>query len=374
MINVLINCSNLTKGGGIQVAHSFLNQIIDIDRNKYIVVCSQALYDQLKRDEFNNRFKFFKYDIKASPINAILGKNKFLSSLVSQFFVDKVFTLFGPSYWKPGVFHVCGFAKPHYLYKDSPFFKMMSFKDMLILKLKGFFHLYDFKNNNDVLITENENVTEELFKIIEKKIYTVTNYYNQVFDNSSTNKVYDFTENKGLKLLTVSANYPHKNLKIIPSVIDYLIESHPSFNFMFILTIDESEMFVPNRMKKHIKFLGKVNIEDCPSLYNSCNFMFLPTLLECFSASYCEAMKMKKPILTSDLPFAHGICEESAIYFNPTSIESIGDKIYNLYRNKDKQEELIKFGIKRLDYFDNSKTRAEKYLNIIENETNYTRP
>ena len=44
--------------------------------------------------------------------------------------------------------------------------------------------------------------------------------------------------------------------------------------------------------------VGGVDIRECPSLYEQCDFMFLPTLLECFSASYAEAMKMRRPILT----------------------------------------------------------------------------
>lgn len=374
MSNILINCSNLKFGGGIQVAHSFLNEIKNIDKDMYIVICSNALYEQLNIDEFNFRFRFIKYDIKSNPINAISGRNKFLSSIVYKFSVNKVFTVFGPSYWKPSVFHVCGFAKPHYIYKDSPFFKIISFKSNLILKIKGFFHLYDFRNNNDILITENENVTKQLSKIIKKKIYTVTNYYNQVFDQVTEKKIFSFSKKKAVKLLTITSNYPHKNLQIIDSVIDYLRHNFPDFKFIFVLTINKNEIKVSNRNLKYIEFLGKVDIKDCPSLYNSCNYMFLPTLLECFSASYCEAMKMKVPILTSNLGFARGICKDAAIYFDPISAKSIGDAIYLLYLDKNKQKELIAFGTKRLNFFDSSKERAKKYLKIINNETNYTRP
>lgn len=114
MINVLINCSNLTKGGGIQVAHSFLNEIRNIKTNNFIFVCSTTIFDQLRKEKFNDRFYFINYDIKVNAINAIMGKNMFLSSLVEKFKINIVFTIFGPSYWKSSVFHICGFAKPQY--------------------------------------------------------------------------------------------------------------------------------------------------------------------------------------------------------------------------------------------------------------------
>lgn len=88
-------------------------------------------------------------------------------------------------------------------------------------------------------------------------------------------------------------------------------------------------------------------------------------MLECFSASYCEAMVMKKPILTSNLSFATGICKDSAAYFNPMDPENIADVMYELASDTKKQEELINKGIEQLKVFDNSSQRAEKYLQII---------
>lgn len=371
-MRILINCSNLRRGGTIQVAHSFLNEIKFSIDNQYIVVCSSSLYRQLRHKEFSNKFTFYNYDIKANPLNSLTGKNTFLSSLVKKHSVESVFTVFGPGYWRPKVFHISGYAKPQYVYKDSPFFEEISLKERIKLKIKEFFHMQDFKKNCNVIITENEDVSFRLRTVFRKKIFTVTNYYNQVFDKRIEKKSFGFSENDEIRLLTVAANYPHKNLKIIPPLIDYLIKAYPGVNFNFMLTIDKHELEVSEKAKKHIKFLGSIDIDDCPGLYQNCDFMFLPTLLECFSASYCEAMKMKKPILTSDLNFAKGICKNAAYYFEPLSVKSIGEAIHNLWIDKEKQKELIELGSERLHSFDDSKTRAEKYISIIINETNDT--
>lgn len=69
-----------------------------------------------------------------------------------------------------------------------------------------------------MLITENVDVSERLgSKLPHKKIYTVTNYYNQVFDNKEKwiNDI-QLPPFDGISLLTIAANYPHKNLDIIP--------------------------------------------------------------------------------------------------------------------------------------------------------------
>ena len=64
-----------------------------------------------------------------------------------------------------------------------------------------------------------------------------------------------------------------------------------------------------------------MDITECPSLYEQADVMFQPTLLECFSATYPEAMKMQRPIVTTDIEFAHGLCGPAAHYYSPLSAE-----------------------------------------------------
>ena len=110
--------------------------------------------------------------------------------------------------------------------------------------------------------------------------------------------------------------------------------------------------------------MGPVPIDLCPKVYQECDFMFLPTLVEIFTASYPEAMKMKKPILTSDLSFAHDICGAAAEYFDPLDPEDISNKVFNLANNKDRQKELIQEGDIQLSFFETPQSRARKLLTI----------
>jgi len=97
--------------------------------------------------------------------------------------------------------------------------------------------------------------------------------------------------------------------------------------------------------------------------------------MECFSASYPEAMFMQKPILTSDLDFAHSICGDAAVYFDPLDPVSIGRSIYELSISKEKQEELKKAGTMQLSKFETAESRAMKYVDILEKlyETAHTK-
>lgn len=69
--------------------------------------------------------------------------------------------------------------------------------------------------------------------------------------------------------------------------------------------------------------VGKVAGEFMPSLYQQCDVLLFPSLLETYGLPYIEAMAFDKPILTSDLDFAHAICNEIAYYFDPFNAESI---------------------------------------------------
>ena len=94
--------------------------------------------------------------------------------------------------------------------------------------------------------------------------------------------------------------------------------------------------------------------------------MMLPTLAECFSSSYPEAMISSLPILTSDLDFARSICGNSALYFDPLDPVDIVSKIIQLYNDSSLRSNLILLGKRRLDHFDSASQRADKILNICQ--------
>ncbi len=114
---------------------------------------------------------------------------------------------------------------------------------------------------------------------------------------------------------------------------------------------------------------GIVNVgpqppESCPALYEECDLMFLPTLVECFSAAYPEAMVMGKAIVTTDLGFARSICGEAALYFTPMDAISAASQIEQLMKDHDLRQDLIEKGYRKVETFDTPRQRAEKYLKI----------
>ena len=238
-------------------------------------------------------------------------------------------------------------------------------------KLLNKYKTYRLKKESIHFILETEDAKNKFsncLKLKPSKISVVSNTYNSVFDKKiiikKTPKIFD---NISFKLLTVSSYYPNKNLEIINEVVRFIPEQ---YNIKFYVTLPD-QIFKKYFYKTNMIInLGVQYISNCPKLYYFCDAMFLPTLLETFTASYPEAMIMNKPILTSNYSFAKGICNSAAEYFDPLDPKDIAEKIINLVDDKNRYEELSKLGRKRVLTFPNYKERARQYIDICYKQIN----
>ena len=251
--------------------------------------------------------------------------------------------------------------------------KKLGFKKRWFWFFKKKFHLF-FYNRLDSIFVQTEDVRERLKKLLKASISidTISNTVNAHYLNP---KVYpqklDTKRDNEYRLLTLSSYYPHKNFEIIASVIDILIKIKiDKFKFIVTLPKDKFDLLFGQLPKDMITNVGPIPIHECPSLYKECDAMFLPTLLECFSASYAEAMLMGKPILTSDLGFAHNVCREAALYFNPCDPNDILNKIMKLSQDLDSQLKLINRGYEIVGDINSANDRASKILEICKKNVN----
>ena len=228
-----------------------------------------------------------------------------------------------------------------------------------------------FYNRVDAIFVQTEDVRERLRNMINKSIgiHTISNTVNANYLNPAVfpNKIALNKENQ-YKLLTLSAYYPHKNLEIIASVIKVLIKRKINqFRFIVTLPSEKFKLLFGDLPDGFITNIGPLPVKECPSLYKECDALFLPTLLECFSASYAEAMLMKKLIITSDLGFAQNVCKDAAVYFDPCNPVDIIDKMISLCEDKDLQRKIINNGIEIVKKINSANQRASSILGICKN-------
>lgn len=363
-MNILVNCSNLRQGGGIQVADSICSYLYKYKEHHFVVVLPTSLsYIEIKIGKCKN-ISVFHYDFSKTIKSFFLQRDSFLDDLVEKEKIDVVLTVFGPARWKPSVPHLSGFARAHILPMDTPYFDNLSFKDIVL----NYIVKKSFEKSADYYWTENPAVTMLLQQVFpKKKVYTVSNTFNQIFDDSSKWKEHKLPPFKGITLLTVTNAYPHKNLGLAIGIAKELKIINPGFKFRFVLTIEECEFQeVPAELTECFCFIGRVKISECPSLYQQADIMFQPTLLECFTATYAEAMRMEVPIVTTRLSFAKGLCQEAALYFSPLSAKEAADCIYRLSTDKHTRQKIVEEGKNQLIKFSTAQERADKLISILE--------
>jgi glycosyltransferase involved in cell wall biosynthesis len=342
-------------------------ECINYPKHEYTIFLRDNIASQLEMNLFPENFSFVNVTERpGKSIFQVWKSNRWFDKLAKEIKPDVVISTGGHGFWKPNVPVVGGFNIPHYIYPESPYFNRIGLKKRGYWWLKKRFDLF-FYRRLDAIVAQTEDVKQRLQKLTPGvPIHTVSNTINGAFMDAKNYppKLPQKGKNE-IRLLTVSSYYPHKNLDVIFPILQEL-EKQGRHDIKFALTLPEENFreFSKDYSGDLIYNVGPIPINEVPSLYDECDMMFLPTLLECFSASYAEAMAKEKPILTSDLGFAHTVCGDAAVYFNPTDPKDIADKIIYLSDNPEVRDQLIQSGKKALAQLNTPKERAEKFLEI----------
>ncbi len=363
-MKLIVNVSGNLGGGGLQVALSLLRECVSFPEHEYHVFLGRAVGSRLNRERFPENFIF--HDIPRLP------KYRFqlrLGNLEKRIRPDAVFTVFGPAYWRPAAPHAEGYAIPHYLYPESPFFQNLSTAGRLRLVLLERFHRFCFRREADLWIAETDETVRRLKWFLNRKtVYTVSNTCSAGFLEPVPDLPPLLPEKRPdeFRVLVPAVPYPHKNLALLGKIADEL-RFRQAENVRMVVTLAERDYqrIFGSRYRDSIVNVGTVPPEKCPGLYHECDAVFLPSLLECFSGVWAEAMATGRPLLVSDLSFVRPVCGTAALYFDPLDAEDATDKILRLKNDPFLREKLIAAGTDRLQTFGTAVDRTEKTLSIL---------
>jgi glycosyltransferase involved in cell wall biosynthesis len=367
-MRILINASNCKKGGSVQVATSFINELgnyKDFFKDKEVSLCvSNAVHANLMNlnSDLSFAFEYKRFDMNFFKIFSLSA----LFFFNSRF--DLIFNVFGPQY-VPSLrsIRIDGFADVGLIEDKSK--KNNTFKNKFRHLVKWFFY-----RNTDAFIVELENVRKKLctkFSFPKERVYVVENSISSVFLNSDLwSKInLNFENKEALKFGYVASDYPHKNHLILNDVHKKL-EKDFGIKVKFFLTLDKISW------KKKEKFLkdscvnvGPIKLSQCPSFYEEMDAVIFPSLMECFSSGPIEALFMKRPLFASDRDFIRETCAEYAFYFNPSSADDIAKCIGSYFKEKrslNLKEGFFDEGRDHVLKFSSSKKRTEKYIKIID--------
>lgn len=369
-MRLLINTATTFKGGGVQVAKSFIEECTQYPEHEFIVILGLNLTPLLDQKSFPSNFEFFQIPYRpATRVFSFKDPAEFLKKIENKYRPDIVFTTSGPAYWRPIAPHLMGYNLGHYIYSDSPYFQKIKLIRRLKWKLKGTIIKHYVKRDADAYVVQTEDVRYRLKEWLrtEKSIATISNTYGEQYNHvlKISEKLLPESESNEFRFLILSAYYDHKNIEILNEIIPFLQRNENS-NVKFVTTLPDEvfrEIFTESA-QKNILNVGPVKPDDCPQLYLETQAIFLPTLLECFSATYAEAMKMKSPIITTNLGFAKTICGNAALYYDPIDAQDAYNKIMSLVEDPILYKGLLENAEHEILKFNSASERAAKYIDI----------
>lgn len=162
------------------------------------------------------------------------------------------------------------------------------------------------------------------------------------------------------RLIYVSHPSEHKNHAALVRALPRIIKDSPSANLLFTLEHEHPPnarytSFVKeiNRIAeqagvaKQLVWLGILDPEEVSYALACSDLMVFPSLVESFGLGIVEAMAMGCPVAAADLPYAHDVAGEAAIYFNPRDLKSIAKSIVDLLNDDRSLKRLKSIGAER---------------------------
>lgn len=368
---VLVNATNLHAGGAVQVATSFICEImreqseVDSDlMDKIDFYVSSEVHNNVLsiNGSIAERKNYFVEDTYA--------KSAFRSEFnkIAKTY-DVIFTVFGPDYlFGQKALRVTGFAQPWIIYDEG--YKVVSLFQGLKSRLKFWIQSLLFKCS-DQLIVELDHVKKRLIeKGIAKNdnIHIVRNCLSSLYLDPSLWVPIEFDDklHDKFKIGFLGRDYPHKNTNIIPAVKSVLNKRY-NLDVEFYVTFTNEEWAAKSReFRSAVNNVGALGVAQCPSFYEAMDAIIFPSVLECFSATPLESMAMKKPLFASDRGFVKDVCGNFAYYFDPFDASSAAAIIYHyIDRVVGDDVNQLEMAKAHVISFATPKSRAEKYMDII---------
>ena len=157
-----------------------------------------------------------------------------------------------------------------------------------------------------------------------------------------------------LKLLYISAYYPHKQPGLIAEAVRLLNSMGFPCHLTLTMKLEEIKS-VRGGEKDYLLLQKSINIgqttmidnipyKELSSIYAAHDLFVFPSISETFGHPLAESMSMGLPVIASDTPIHREICGDAALYFSPLKPSSLIEKIQIVDKNKSLRNSLTKVG------------------------------
>lgn len=310
--------------------------------------------------------EYFKYEVVAG--NFLWSQIMLPARL---YFKKNIDVLFSPAHYAPRFCPVPLVVTIHdlsYFYYPDEFLK----KDLYQLKNWTKYSVIKAKK----IIAVSQTTKKDLIKFYQTPEEKIEVIYNggplRHSEPERSEGEESLQKNKIIKnkyILYVGTLQPRKNLITLIDAFFKFDKIHPEFKLVIAGKKGWLYEEIFNHVKKlnlekRVKFAGYVSDKQLETLYERAFCFVLPSLYEGFGIPILQAMSHDTPVISSFTSSLPEIGADACLYFDPTSVDDLVDKLIELKENENLRDNLIKRGKERVKLFSWDKS-AEETLKII---------
>ena len=301
--------------------------------------------------------KYYLYFFKLIKILTIFGNIKLIYFLISLFFFkikltieDECDIFYCPiSYLLPLNLKIKTITSVH----DIQFVHYPEYFSFYQRKVQNIMFKLTFNHSDNIQVNSKFIETDLIknFKVPENKMI----FINQGVDPKRIIK----KSNKIIKKLIFfpAQIWPHKNHFLVLETMKRLIEIDPQFKLIMVgenfSNINLNEMIENFKLKKNVKYFGRVSLRNLNRLYNLADIVLCPSLYESGSLPTLEAILINKNVISSDIETHKELSNIFRIQlFKRNSPSNLLEVILDTYNNKKLIKDNIDYNSKIIKQYD----------------------
>ena len=364
-MNVFINGVSSKVGGGKNILDNYINDLLTKETKNIYYFLTPEAEEYLKYEAQHIKIVDVPNWIKKGTLFFILYFI-FLPKILKKYDIDVIIN-FADIVIPSRVKQIYFFDWPYAVFNEKYIWEKMLMKDKIIRKTKVFL-IKKYISKTCVVLCQTETIKKRLLQ--RYKIKRILIQHTPISFPKKNNIVNLKINEEKTKLFYPANDSTHKNHHFIVRLVRRIHDLKLPY---LIITTLESDVFnkiygnLSTSAQSHVLNLGRIKLEDMPSVYNNIDYLFFPSLLETYGIPYIEAMYFGKPILASDLDFARDLCGNSALYFDPFKPDTVIDHLKILENNLELQSTIRYAGKEKLKEIPTWSEIIEKYENLIEN-------
>ncbi len=233
-------------------------------------------------------------------------------------------------------------------------------------------HIFAMSENTKKDVVEITKINEDRIQVVY--LWADTKTFRSDYSEAELQKVRDKFDLKKPFYLYTGVWRDHKNM--VRMLKSYALALKDGLDVDFAIAGKEDTVYrevrdtiIAENLQKNVKILGFVDEEVYGQLYAAARAYVLPSLYEGFGLQILEAMATGTPIISSNVSSMPEVAGPGgALFFNPTSLESMKKAMIEIDANEELRKQLVTTWFARVKEFSWDKMGAEvhkAYLRVL---------